>query len=91
MGNRLCHAVTIDKRELYNPKLWYRANLASFSGPCMQSLASCGSGIFVMCVMRRVETCVGEDCCSVQLTKEGSESTLLVATLRSLFVPKAEH
>ena len=31
--------------------------------------------------------CVGEDNCSSQKMKVGNESTLLVATLRSLFVP----
>ena len=40
---------------------------------------------------RRVNVCVGEDSCSSQTTKEGSESTLLVASLRSLFVPQTEH
>ena len=30
---------------------------------------------------RRVKFCMGEDSCSSQTTKEGSESTLLVATL----------
>ena len=34
---------------------------------------------------------MGEDSCSSHTTKEGSESTLLVATLRSLFVPQTEH
>ena len=29
---------------------------------------------------RRVKFCVGEDSCSFQTTKEGSKSTLLVAT-----------
>ena len=49
-------------------------------------------------MMRRVEAqngsfCVGEDICSSQTTKEGSESTLLVATVWSTFVlyrPSAE-
>ena len=35
----------------------------------------------------RVNSCVGKDSCSSQTTKEGSESTLLVATLRSSFRP----
>ena len=48
---------------------------------------------FLTCVTRRVEGwwkgeffCVGEDSCSSQASKEGSESILLVTTLRSLFV-----
>ena len=33
---------------------------------------------------------MGEDSCSSQTMKEGSESILLAATLRSPFVPSAE-
>ena len=40
---------------------------------------------------RRVKFCLGEDSCNSQTAKEGSESTLLVATLRSPFVPQTEH
>ena len=39
---------------------------------------------------RRVNFCVGEDGCSSQIMREGSESILLVATLRSPFVPQTE-
>ena len=45
-----------------------------------------------MCVKCRIEggrkmnLCMGEDSCSSQTMKEGSESTLLVVTLRSPFV-----
>ena len=39
----------------------------------------------------RVNLCVGEDRCSSQTTKEGSEFILLVATLWSPFVPQTEH
>ena len=58
-------------------------------------LASCEHGIFFFrCVTCRVEGCmsfcVGEDSCSSQITKEGSES-IVVATLRSPFVPQTEH
>ena len=35
--------------------------------------------------------CVGKDSCGSQTTKEGIESTLLVATLRSPFVPQTER
>ena len=35
--------------------------------------------------------CVGEDSFSSQTTKEGSESTLLVAILQSLFLPQTER
>ena len=67
-------------------------NVASFPGPRAHvTLASCGLGTFCPCMMRRVveglNFCVGEDSCSSQTTKEGSESILLLATLRSLFVP----
>ena len=34
--------------------------------------------------------CVGEDSCNSQTTKEGSESVLLAATLRSPFVPQTK-
>ena len=37
-----------------------------------------------------MDFCVGEDSCSSQTTKEGSESILLAATLRSPFVPQTE-
>ena len=33
----------------------------------------------------------GNDSCSSQSTKEGNESTLLVATLQSSFVPQTDH
>ena len=39
---------------------------------------------------RGVKFCGGEDSCSSQTTKEGDESTLLIATLRGLFVPQTE-
>ena len=40
---------------------------------------------------RRVKFCVCEDSYSSQTTKEGSESTLLVATLWRPFVARTEH
>ena len=40
---------------------------------------------------RRVKFSVSKESCSSQTTKEGSESTLLVATLWSPFVPQTEQ
>ena len=39
---------------------------------------------------RRMDFCMREDSCSSQTMKEGSESTLLVATLWSPFVLQTE-
>ena len=36
------------------------------------------------------EFCVGENSCNSQITKEGSKSTLLVATVWSLFIQQTE-
>ena len=64
--------------------------LASFPGPRARFHFSTATGLvhFLTCVTRRVEGwcrrvnfCVGEDSCSSQTTKEGSESILLAATL----------
>ena len=41
-------------------------------------------------VDQRVKICAGEESCSSQTMKEGSESTVLVPTLRSPFVPQPE-
>ena len=40
---------------------------------------------------RRVKFCVGEDSCNSQTMTKGSESMLLVATLRSIFVPQTKR
>ena len=40
---------------------------------------------------RRVNFCMGRDNCYSKTIKEGSESVLLAATLRSPFVPQTER
>ena len=56
--------------------------------------AAVGLVYFLTCVTRsdrRVNFCMGKDSYSSQTTKEDSESILLAATLRSLFVPQTER
>ena len=58
------------------------------------TLASCGPATFSHVrdtEGRRENFCVGEDSCSYQTTKDGSESILLVATLQSPFVSQTER
>ena len=68
------------------------STVASFPGAGF-ILGSCRLGTLLLCDTwgRRVNCCLGEDSCSSQTAKEGSESTLLVAILRSLFLPQTER
>ena len=60
--------------------------IASFTGPCV--CFTVGLELFLTRMTCKVEgSCVSEDSCSSLTTKEGSESRVLVATLRSPFIP----